>query len=250
MYIFLKGKLMMKKLCYLFIFIFLFTSFPFCANAHEKPEEVSFSDFSGIISDGAKDYIKSRNSILFSTTGAKIIFVTTDSTNGISASEYAKSLYSSWNISSIGRGNSVLIVMSDKTKDYGIIQGKNIKRTLDDTLLYKLVSEDFEPHFAKGNYSRAVISLYNKLGKWYEENYNSLNLNLDDDTDKYLTSEVTKDVEKETNKYLIWIGVGVVLIVGFVFFKIKRHIDFKLRQQERKLKRKRDKANIDKIVNS
>jgi len=241
---------MMKKICFIIMIAIILTTLPVSALAHSKPDDISFSDFSGIVSDGAKDYIKSKNIILFEKTEAKIIFVTTDSTDGLSANEYAKSLYSSWGIGSLGRGNSVFVVMSDKTKDYGVVQGKNIRRALDDSTLYKFIAEDFEPHFDKGNYDDAVLSLYNRIGKWYEENYNGLNLELDSNTEKYKTSQITPDKEKTPNKFIMWIGIGAIVIFMIVFFKIKRHKDFKTRQHERKLKRKRTKANIDKIVNS
>lgn len=249
MYIMFKGKLKMKKICFL-LFVITLITLPVFVSALEAPEEISFSDFSGIISDGTKNYVKSKNEILFAQTEAKIIFVTTDSTDGLTTGEYTKNLYSAWGVGQIGRGNSVLIVISPKTKDYGIIQGKNIRRVLDDSTLYKFVAEDFEPHFAKGNYDEAVLCLYNRIGKWYEETYNNLNLGLDENTENYKTYEITKDIEKSFNKIFIWIGLGVAAIFALVFFKIKRNRDFKARQQERKLKRKRTKANIDKIVNS
>lgn len=250
MYNFLKGKQAMKSFKYLFVFLLIMTLMPINVSAHTKPDDISFSDFSGIVSDGAKDYVKSKNNVLFAATGAKIIFVTTDTTDGLSANEYAKNLYSLWNIGQLGRGNSVLIVMSAKTKDYGVIQGKNINRVLTDSVLYKCIAEAFEPNFAKENYDDAVLTLYNKLGRWYEENYSGLNLYLDSNIDKYKTQTITKDTEKTINPIYLWIGFALLVIIILTAYKVKRHKDFKSRQKERKLKRKRVKANIDKIVNS
>ena len=230
-------------------FIIIFTTHT-NAFALQRPDDVSISDFSGVISDGTKDYIKSKNEILFSSTKAKIIFVTTDSTEGLSATEYAEKLYSSWGIGQLGRGNSVFVVMCPKAEDYGVYQGKGIKRVLNDSILYKYIIEDFEPHFAKKNYDDAILLLYNTLGKWYEENYSGLNLGLVDNPETLKTSNVTADKEKNVNNVIIWIGVGLFIITAIILLKIKRNIDYKARRKERRQKRKRDKANIDKIVNS
>ena len=61
---------MMKKLKYLFIFLII-TLVPTYASAHKKPDDVSFVDYAGIISDGTKNYVKSKNNILFENTQAK-----------------------------------------------------------------------------------------------------------------------------------------------------------------------------------
>jgi len=219
-------------------------------SAHTKPTEVSFSDYSGIISNGVKDYVKQKNKLLYEKTDAKIIFVTTDETDGLSISDYTKKLYSSWNIANMGRGNSVFVVISSNTNEYEFIQGKNIRRILNDSVLYNIISNDFEPIFAKGDYDVAVIKLYNSLGRWYEENYQGLDLSLDDNAQNYISTEKTKDVDIKKNNVWLWICSGAGLILILVFFNIKRKADFKSRQNERRIKRKRNKADIDKIVNS
>ncbi len=230
------------------ILLFVFLNINICA--HIKPDDVSITDYSGIISGGVKDYVKSKNAVLFGHTEAKIIFVTTDSTDGLNLNEYAKNLYSSWNISNMGRGNSVLIVMDPNAKDYGIIQSKNIKRALTDDILYEILARDFEPYFAQADYDNAVLSLYNGIGRWYEQNYNGLNLGLSDDFDNYKTGEKVADADIKPNKLWLWIGMGVIALVVIIFFNIKRRIDFRARQHQRRIKRKRSKADIDKIVNS
>ncbi len=238
---------MIKRLIIIFVLIN-----SLCINtfAHIKPEDVSVTDYSGVISQGVKDYIKSKNTVLFDKTGAKIIFVTTDLLNGLSPNEYAKSLYSSWNIDKLGRGNSVFVVISPNTKDYGITQGNNIKRVLTDDILYSKVLDDFEPYFSSDNIDVAVMSLYNSLGKWYEENYNGLSLNLDENIKIYLSGEKYADEDINPSNLWMWIGGGVILVMAVVFLSIKRNIDINTRQNERRIKRKRNKADIDKIVNS
>lgn len=238
---------MIKKICLLLVIIF---SLSISSFAHVKPENISITDYCGLISEGVKDYVRSKNTILFDKTGSKIIFVVTQSTDGLTADEYTKNLYSSWNIEKIGRGNSVFVVISPTTSDYGITCGKNIKHVLTDDILYDKILNDFEPYFASENYDAAVFSLYNSLGKWYEENYIDLNLNLDDNVNIYISGERIADEDIKPSKLLLWIGLGAVGILAVIFFNLKRHIDFKTRQSERRIKRKRSKADIDKLVNS
>ncbi len=245
-----RGIQMKNFLNKIIILIVLICSISTNVRAHLRPDDVSFTDYCGMISDGIKDYVKSKNDILFEQTEAKIIFVTTNSTDGLSVNEYAKNLYSSWNVGNIGRGNSVFIVIASDSNDYGVVQGKNIKRILNDSILYEIIAETFEPEFAKGNYDKAVFNLYNSLGKWYEEHYSNLDLKLSKNISGYISSQKTKDIDKEPPNILMWIGIGVVLVMIIIFFNIKRNVDFKTRQSERRIKRKRNKADIDKIVNS
>lgn len=241
---------MIKNLYKILVFIVVLSFFAFPVNAHVKPDDISLNDYSGVISDGVKSYVKANNTQLFSQTGAKIIFVSTDSSQGMSALEYTKNLYSSWNISGIGRNNSVFVVMCTDTNDYSIIQGKNIRRILNDSILYEMVSKDFEPYFANGDYDSAVMSLYNCLGKWYSNHYSGLSLNLDDNFGKYKTGLKTPDTEEKPSRLWLWIFVAVSFIMIILFFKIKRNLEFKIRQRERIQKRKTRKLDIDKIINS
>lgn len=241
---------MIKNLYRIFLFIVIQSFFVLPVSAHVKPDDISLNDYSGVISAGVKEYIKSNNTQLFLQTGAKIIFVTTNSTQGMSALEYTKNLYSSWDISDIGRNNSVFVVMCTDTIDYSVIQGKNIRRILNDSVLYEFISKDFEPYIANGDYDSAVMSLYNCLAKWYSDHYSGLNLSLDDNFGKYKTGVKTADTEEEPSRLCLWIFIFVSFIMLITFFKIKRNLEFKIRQHERIQKRKTRKVDIDKIINS
>ena len=240
-------KKLVYSICAMILVLFVLNINVF---AHLRPDDVSISDYSGVISQGVKDYVKSKNNTLYSQTEAKIIFVTTDAMDGLEANEYVKKLYSSWNIANLGRGNSVFVVMSPAESDYSIIQGKSVRRILTDELLSEIMTTDFEPHFSKGNYDDAVMSLYNSLGKWYEQNYNGLSLELSDNFEIYKTGKKLADADKKPDRTWLWAGIGAAIVIVIVFFNIKRRIDFKTRQTERRVKRKRSKADIDKIVNS
>lgn len=246
-----RGETLVKKLAYILIaVIMIFGSFSVSSLAHEKPEEISINDYAGVLADSAKSYIKSKNDILYSHTEAKIVFVTTESTEGMNISEYCEFLYSDWGISRLGRRNSIFIVIDASSKEYDFIRGNNLRYAITDAEIYKYMVEYFEPYFAEGSYNQAVLSLYNALGKWYEQHYNSLSLGLDENVDRYSYGEKNKDEDKEESKLWLWIAIAVCVTVLIIALKIKRNIELKIRQHERRRLKKKFQIDIDKIVNS
>ena len=237
----------MKKILMIFLLIL---SFAIPANAYSKPENISVSDYSGIISDSAKNYIKSKNDVLYKETKAKIIFVTVPSTDELSTENYCNKLYTDWQISSLGRNNSIFIVINSSKKEYDYVIGDNISLALTDVQLSEYIINDFEPYFNTKQYEKACLSLFNKIGKWYETNYNGLSLNLDENMDKYIGGETTPDREKPKSKMWIWLTISGTFVVLIIGFKIKHSIHVKLRKMEREKMRKKYKIDIDKIVNS
>lgn len=241
----------MKKLLYIIsIALFISILLPFCASAHSAPEEFSVHDFSGVLSDGIKDYIKSKNDILFSETQAKIIFVITESSAGQNINEFCEDLYSKWGIARTGRRNSIFIVADTKKEEYSFLIGRGIRLAMSDSQMYKYIVDNFEPYFAKKDYDKAVFAMYNAVAKWYEDRYESLNLELEDDVFKFMGGTKTKDKEPKTNKLWLWIVLIICLILTIVVLKIKRNIELKIRQHERRRLRKKFKIDIDKITNS
>ncbi len=241
----------MKKLLYSLIFAIIISSF-FHINsfAHAKPEQISINDFSGVISDGVKDYIKEKNEILFEKTQAKIIFVTTEDTENLTTNEYTQKLYSDWGIGYMGRKNSIFIVIDTANEEYSFAYGKGIRYALPESEIYQYMINHFEAHYSMGSIDRAVMSLYNALGKWYEAHYNGLSLSLDDNIGSYMYGIREKEIEVKESKLWMWIALSVCLIVLFVALKIKRDYELKIRKSERRKLMKKHQDDIDKIVKS
>lgn len=242
---------MKKTLCILSVIIM--TCLLFDMNiyaAHVKPGEISISDYAGIIPDTAKEYIKSKNKLLFDKTKAEIIFVTTDSTDGLDTQKYASNLYGDWNLDSFGRANSVLFVISVNNNDYSFVKGKNISLAISDAKIYEFIVKDFEPYFGKKNYGEAAVRMYNSLAGWYENQYKNTDLSLTSDYSAYSSGTVTKDIEQQPGRLWIWITAAAVILILIIVFRIKRRIEFRIRQHERRILKKKFKIDIDKIVNS
>ena len=220
------------------------------ASAHAKPEEISVNDYAGILTDSSKSYIKSKNDILFSHTEAKIIFVTTESTEGLSINDYCTKLYSDWGMSKFGRRNSFFVVIDASGKEYSFVRGKNIRYAISESEAYKYMTDYFEPYFAQGSYDKATISLYNALAKWYESHYNDLNLGLDENIDRYTYGAKTKDAQVVESKLGLWIGAFACVLIIVIALIIKRRMELKMRQNERRRLRKKFQIDIDKIINT
>ncbi len=239
---------MKKFLCSLLFIIVLLSFLCLHTFAHAKPEQISINDFSGVISDTLKEYITAKNDILFEKTQAKIIFVTTEDTENLSINEYAQKLYSDWNVGYIGRKNSIFIVIDTEKSEYAFVRGKGIRYALPETEIYQYMINHFEPHYSAGSNDKAVMSLYNALGRWYEDQYNGLSLSLDDNIDSYMYGIREKEVDIKESKFWVWVSLAVCIIIFFVVLKIKRDYRLRMRKNERRKLKKKQQVDIDKIV--
>lgn len=246
-----QGDIFVRKLLCI-ISVVLIASFilPYHVLAHSIPDEISIHDFSGVLSDGIKSYIKGKNEILFNKTGAKIILVTTEDSGGQDITSYCETLYSNWSVSRIGRRNSIFMVVDTKTKEYAFLISRGIRLALPESDMYKFIVNNFEPHLSKDDYDKAVFATYNAIAKWYEEKYEDLNLNLEEDVFKFVGGTKTKDKDIKPSKLWIWIVLGICFVLMIAVLKIKRSIELKIRQHERRRLRKKFKIDIDKITNS
>lgn len=241
----------MKKCLCMISFIFsIILSLQINSYAHVKPENISVSDYSGVLSDGVKDYIKSRNDILSNRVEAKIIMVTTESTDGYPIDEYCRNLYNNWKIYNLGRNNNIFFVIDTLKNEYSFVRGNAIKLAVTEQEIYQYIIDSFEPFFSKSNYDKAVMSLYNALGSWYENEYNNLDLNLDNHIQKYLTGVKSKDSDPKESKMWIWITVAIFVVIAIILLKIKRNIELRYRQMQRRRLRKKFQIDVDKLVNS
>ena len=239
----------MKKIIYILLIVML-SMHVVSVGAYEQPWEISVTDYSGVIANSAKEYIKSKNENLFSQCEAKIIFVTVPTTDGADIDDFTASLYSEWKVAKLGRGNSVFFVIDTEKCEYSFYIGKNIRYVLTETDVYKYIVDCFEPYFSNKQYSKAVLSLYNAVGGWYEEKYNNVSLSLDDNIDKYTSGKSSKDLDISKDYFWVWIGLGAGVVLLLVGLKIKRSIQLRIRKMERRRLKRKFKIDIDKIVNS
>ena len=221
----------MKKLLNILILI-LCICMP--AHASEVPESISVHDYAEVLSPAAEKYIETQNSALSKKCGAKIVFLTENSTGELSVNEYANTIYREWGIKSIGRSNSIMVLMCPQKEDYTIIVSEGISGALTNVYANQCLVSYMEPDFAKEDYSSAAVKTYNALASWYNDNYNNVSLGLTDDLTEYeaMVDYEEKKARRKTVSTALAITVTVIVIMI-----ISMYIRKKLRL--RRLRKKR-----------
>lgn len=226
----------MKKLLNILIsFSILFTF----AYAAEVPDTISVHDNAGILSSSTEKYILTQNEALSKSCGAKIIFLTDDTTDELSTNEYANFIFKEWNIEKIGRSNSVLVFMCPEKNDYIVLVSDGISAALTKVFANECLVKYMEPDFAKKNYDEAAVKTYNAFAGWYNDNYNKVELSLTEDLSEY--EAIVDYEEKVSRRKTISITIIIVLIAVAALstsIYVRRKMRMK-RLQKRRIERRR-----------
>jgi uncharacterized membrane protein YgcG len=202
----------------------------------EAPENISVSDFAKVLSTNTKAYMMSANEALLSTKGAKIVFVTVDTTSSERVDLYADRIYKSWGIKNINNGNSVMVLFSIDDMQYWICVPETLKSVLTSDVTNKLLMDYAESDFASGNFDSSARKLYDALNSWYNSTYKSDIANEDKDT---------SDTKSSVNVFGIILTVlkwlGIILLIVFtafiLFIFIRREIRLRKLKNQRRQRR-------------
>ena len=121
------------------------------------------NDSAGVLSASTKQDIVEKNDALYAASGAQIVVVTVNDTEGLGAAEYSYQLANDWGIGSAEKNNGVLLLLSIGEQDYQCIQGSGLEDTLPTMTLSRILQEDLEPDFAAGDYDAGVQKTFNAL---------------------------------------------------------------------------------------
>ena len=133
-------------------------------------------DHAGVLTDDTMEYIDAMNVSLFAQTGAQIMIVVQDSTNGTDIVDYAINLGNRYGVGSAERDNGLVIVLAleDYTPsglkgDYGVACGDGLYSYGNEltNLLYYYMEDDF----AAGDYDAGVKRTFNAYIDWFEDFY-------------------------------------------------------------------------------
>lgn len=224
----------MKKSLTVLMLVLLFL-LPMSVFAAEEAPFRSVDDSAGIISRAAEKYINTQNKLLSDSCGAKIIFVTVNSTDELTLGEYAENLAQSWKINSDKAKNSVIVVYNPKTHDYTAKVSDAVSRALTNVFIENCLINCTEPDFAEKNYSDAAVKTFNAIAAWYEDNYKSVNLNLTDDMSDYeamINSENEEIHRKKVNRALV-ITFSVIFVLFAVLYVRRRLRIMRIRKKRR-----------------
>ena len=158
----------MKKFCFLLLISLFIAGIPrIIANADTlKPtKEFYVNDYADVISVEVEDEIIDLGYQLEEQTGAQIVLVTVDFTNGDSLETYAMDLFNDWGIGSAEKNDGLLILLSIGDDDYWVTQGEGLEDTLTSGKISSILQKYLEPDFAAKDYSAGAKKTYEAFAK-------------------------------------------------------------------------------------
>lgn len=172
------------------------------------------NDFANVIDAKTENYMVNYGVKLYQKTGAQVVLVTVDSTNGMSMEKYATSLFNSWGVGSADKNNGVLLLLSIKDDDYWAVPGKGLEKELSNNVISGILSASLEPDFAAKKYSAGANKTYGafiqKLGGSYSETVGTKNYVSDN---AGVFKPVTRDyLNQASNRYAATTGSGVYVV--------------------------------------
>ncbi|MGL6220282.1 MAG: TPM domain-containing protein, partial [Lacrimispora sphenoides] len=165
---------MKRQICYLLLILLLSGILPSQTAAAETLEPSSgfyVNDFADVISEDVENEIIEYGSRLEEQTGAQVVLVTIDFTNGDSMENYSMDLFNKWKIGSEEKNNGLLILLSVGDDDYWAMQGSGLEDTLSSGKISSILNEYLEPDFAAKDYSTGAEKVYGAFiqelgGRW------------------------------------------------------------------------------------
>ena len=133
-------------------------------------------DHAGVLTDDTMEHIDAVNESLFAQTGAQIMVVTVDSTDGVDIVDYATKLGNQYGVGSAERDNGIVIVLAleDYTPsgllgDYGVSGGDGLYAYGGE--LTDLLYATMETDFAAGRYDDGVRETFDAYIDWFADFY-------------------------------------------------------------------------------
>ena len=123
------------------------------------------NDSADILSPSTISQINAMGRNLERQSGAQVVVVTVETTEGLSASDYANQLFNSWGLGDKNKNNGVLILIVTEQKDYWIMQGDGIKSIVSDSFLSNVVYDyEFNDMVDYGNsYDTRIVGAYKSI---------------------------------------------------------------------------------------
>lgn len=184
----------------------------------EQSEEYYVADYAHVLSSNTEDRIIKDNQRLFNMSGGEIVIVTVEYLDGYYTDEYAVSLFNSWGVGSRERNNGMLLLLAVQENKAWLTQGDGIADTFTSDKINNLLEDRFFPEFDKGNYDKAVNSLFDKLIDWYESYY-SFDIN-STNTANNPVYHVREPVSDYSGGGFRFFGFNIFAIIPFIFIGI------------------------------
>ena len=151
----------MRNAAHLFLIFFLIC---LCTAQSVRGEEVRIppprglvSDFAGVIGDSTRRQLTSVLEELKQKTGAEIAVVTVDSTQPLTAFDYAMKVAETWKPGTKGKDNGIVFLVATQDHKMFIATGYGVEGVLPDGRVGAIQDEYILPAFKKGDYARGIL---------------------------------------------------------------------------------------------
>ena len=136
----------------------IFLCFCVIAEAQDLPAPQRYvEDRANIISDNYEKNLNGYLQELEQKTGAQMVVLTIDTTNGIPIETYTINLADRWKLGQKGKDNGALIVVAKNDRAYRLEIGYGLEGILPDSFCGTVGRAYFAPYFKKGQYSEGIF---------------------------------------------------------------------------------------------
>jgi uncharacterized protein len=116
------------------------------------------SDFAGVIAPSIRQQLTNMLQELQEKTTAEIAVVTVESTQPLSAFDYAMKIAESWKPGAKGKDNGVVFLVATKDRKLFIVTGYGVEGVLPDGKVGAIQDEYIVPAFKQGDYAQGILN--------------------------------------------------------------------------------------------
>lgn len=121
------------------------------------------NDFAGVLTDEDTLAMYNMGVQLYEKTGAQVVAVTVETTNGVDISQYGVQLGREWGIGDEEDDTGVLLILATEDRDVGISVGYGLEGAITDAKSGILLDNYAVPYFSEDDFSTGMRETYNAL---------------------------------------------------------------------------------------
>lgn len=208
-------------------------------------------DAAGIISESDRERIKNINEALFAMTGAELVVVTVDTTNGENIFSLAKGILTSEQIGSAERSNGMVLLISKSENNYWFLPDSGAADVLDTESVKSLCKSVLEPAMATADYSSGIVMFVSAVAAELEKAYGVSLSSWNGEPGKFTrkTADNEPYSEKSTGELftvLLYIALVVlaVIIIAIVILIIRAQVSENKKRVIKKRRRRKDSTAL------
>lgn len=202
---------LVKKIVFISLGLLFVVTTLFGQNYPKKPLKATYvNDFAEIINDNFEAELNTSLEKFYFKSSNQIVYITINSLDGMSISQYATELAEKWAIGSKENDNGVLVLIKPKKPnekgEVFIAVGYGLEGAIPDAIAKTIIDNDIIPEFKKGNIEQGILKSANALTKLSVGEYN-------------IESYNKANKKNKTNKSSTLVVLIVIALIVFIIFK-------------------------------